>query len=173
MAILDSGRINASNIANQSFANLYNLINNRSNVPDPNDTTGRRKFVHVREPNLGRGFGRTGFPFIVVSRSNPKKGRSTASLTQSLMAYEFFIHIVCRDSDSDSKGNAIGSEQCALITDKIIKTLNNAENRKTLTNQRMPRLEFDVEPDEDEFEGKSVFISDFDIRFGESLTLTT
>ncbi len=171
--ILDSGRINASNIANQSFANLYNLINNRSNVPDPNDTTGRRKFVHVREPNKGRGFGRTGFPFIIVSRSKPKKGDSTADYTQSFMSYDFSIRVVCRDSDSDSQGNAIGSEQCALITDSIIKTLNNADKRKTLNDQRMPHLEFDVEPDEDEFEGKSVFISDFDIRFGEGLTLTT
>ncbi len=171
--ILDSGRINASNIANQSFANLYNLINNRSNVPDPNDTTGRRKFVHVREPNKGRGFGRTGFPFIIVRRTKPGKGKSTVSLTKSFMAYDFEIIVTCRDSDSDSKGDAIGSEQCAIITDNIITTLNNATNRKTLINQGMAKLEFDVEPDEDEFEGKSVFISEFDIRFEGNLTLTT
>ena len=169
--VISSGRINANTIASQSFANLYNLINNRSNVPDPNDTTGSRKFVFVRTPRIGRGSRL--FPFIVVSRTKPVKTGTMVSLTKSFMAFDTTIRIVCRDSDSDSDGDAKGSQQCEAITDSIIKTLNSAANRKTLINQRMANLEYNIDTDEDEFEGRRVFTSEFDIRFEETLLITS
>ena len=171
MAILDTARVNATNIQNQSFANLYNLLNNRSNVPNPVNSDGTTKFVYVRLPNIGRGF--KGFPFIVIHRSKISKTRTTVSLTKSFMSYDFTVQVFCQDEDSDSEGNAIGSAQCDLITDNIMKTLNNATNRKSLINNGMARLEYNVETDEDEFEGRRVFTSEFDIRFEETLLLTT
>jgi len=171
MVILDSARITKSNVQNQSFANLYNLINTRSNVPDPIDGTGNRKFVHVRLPRIGRNF--PGFPFIVMNRAGPSKGLSTVSLTKSFMSYDTSITIYTRDGDSDSQGNANGAEQNDNITDDIIETLNDATNRKTLIDQRMANLLFDIETDEDEFEGKRVFVTEFDIRFESTLLLTS
>ena len=171
MVILDSARITKSNVQNQSFANLYNLINNRSNVPDPIDNTGNRKFVHVRLPRVGRNF--PGFPFIVMNRAGPSKGLSTASLTQSLMSYDSSVTVYTRDGDSDSRGDANGAEQNDNITDNIIVTLNNSTNRQTLIDQRMANLLFDINTDEDEFEGKRVFITEFDIRFENTLLLTS
>ena len=171
MAIGESKRITSSTIASQSYANLYNLINSRTNIPLPTGLPSDHPFVHVREPRIGRGF--RGFPFIVLQRSKPTKGMSTASLTKSFMSYDFFLRVVCRDSDSDSSGIPVGSNQCEQITDDIISTLNSATNRKGLINNRMAKLEFNIDTDEDEFEGKSVFISEFDIRFNETLLTTS
>ena len=169
--IPNTARINASTIQNQSFANLYNLINNRSNVPDPNDSSGVRKFVHVRMPRIGRNY--TGFPFIVVPRIKPTKGSTTVSLTKSFMSYDSTILVVSQDKNSDSEGNANGAEQNNLITDSIIKTLNNATNQKEFINNGMSGMEYDIDADEDDFHGKMTFTTEFDIRFERSLTLTT
>ncbi|KKK98893.1 hypothetical protein LCGC14_2638170, partial [marine sediment metagenome] len=73
----------------------------------------------------------------------------------------------------DSSGIPNGAEQNETISNDIIETLNNAANRKTLINQRMANMEFNIDTDEDEFEGKSVFISEFDLRFESTLLLTT
>ncbi len=171
MTILESGNITASAIQNQSFANLYNLINSRSNVPDPIDSSGIRKFVHVRLPRIGRNF--VGFPFIVIQRIKPAKGRTTVSLTNSFMSYDIMITVYSQDKDSNENANPNGAEQCNLITDNITKTLNNADNRKTLIFQGMANLEYDIDTDVDEFEGRTVFTSEFDIRFEDTLTTTT
>ncbi len=171
MVILDSARIDASSIQNQSFANLYNLINNRSNVPDPADSTGNRKFVHVRMPRIGRNF--IGFPFIVIDRIKPTKGLSTASLTKSFMSYDTTITVYSQDKDSNENANPNGAEQCNQITDNIMKTLNSATNRKTLIDQRMANLEYNIDTDVEDFEGRTVFTSEFDVRFNETLLTTT
>ncbi|MAF50795.1 MAG: hypothetical protein CMH64_01765 [Nanoarchaeota archaeon] len=171
MAILDSSRVTASAIQNQAFANIYNLINNRSNVPDPADSTGVRKFVYVRLPNIGRG--NVGFPFVVVHRIKPSKSKNTLSVTKSFMSYDMTIAVYSQDSASDGIGNPNGAEQCNQITDNIQKTLNNATNRKALIMQGMAHLEYDIDTTEDDYNGRTVFISEFDIRFENTLLLTT
>ena len=171
MVIGNSARITKNIIASQSYANLYNLINNRTNIPLPSGLPINHNFVHVREPRIGRNF--NGFPFIVLQRSKPAKGSSTADLTKSFMSYDFFLRVVCKDSDSDGSGIPVGADQCETITNNIIATLNSATNRKSLINNRMANIEYDVETDEDEFEGKSVFISEFDIRFENTLLTTS
>lgn len=171
MAIGETGRITASTIASQSYANLFNLINNRDNVPLPDGLPSDHKFILTRDPRIGRNF--RGFPFIVLQRAKPTKGRSTASLTKSLMSYDFSLRVTCKDEDSDGTGIPTGINQCETITDNIIKTLNSASNRKSLIDNGMAKLEFNIETDEEDFKGEVVFVAEFDIRFNETLLLTT
>ncbi len=171
MSIDPSARITKSTIASQPYANLFNLVNNRANVPDPADSTGKRPFVFVRMPRRGRNF--PGFPFIVMQRTKSNKGTSTASLTKSFMSYDSFIIVYSQDKDSDGSGIPNGASQNETITNNIIETLNNAANRKTLINQRMANLEFNIDTDEDEFEGRTVFTSELDVRFENTLLTTS
>ena len=171
MVIGETKRITSSTIASQSYANLFNLINNRTNVPLPEGIPSDHPFVVVREPRIGRKF--RGFPFIIIQRSKPTKGKSTVSLTKSFMSYDFTLRVVTRDEDADGTGIPVGSEQCNTITDNIIKTLNDATNRKSLINHLMGKLEYDIDTDEEEFFGEEVFISEFDIRFENTLITTT
>lgn len=170
MTILDSGKVTPSNFVRQSYANIYNLINNRSNVSDPADSTGNRKLVYTRLPNAGRNW--ECFPFIVLKRTMPTKRKGVVSLTKSFVDFDFVIRVFTKDSNSDAEGNPEGSEQNEIITDNIIETLNNVINQKTLINQGMSGAEFDIDTDEDEFNGKTVFITEFDLRFENSLNLT-
>ena len=171
MPIASSAKITKSTIASQPYANLFNLINNRTNVPDPVDGSGKRPFVFVRMPRRGRNF--PGFPFIIMQRTKSTKGASTASLTKSFMSYDAFIQVYTQDKDSDSSGIPNGAEQNETISNNIILTLNNVANRKTLINQGMANLEFNIDTDEDEFEGRMVFVSEFDVRFEKTLLLTS
>jgi len=171
MAILDSGRLSSSTLIRQTFANLWNIINDTDNVPLPSGLPSNHKYVYRRLPKtLGRGF--NGYPFIVVSRSMPKKRPGTASLTKSFMDFEFSIRVFTRDKDSDSLGNPNGADQCDEITDAITTTLNDVDNRKSLLFNGMGNLEFDIDSDEDEIDDKTVFVSEFDIRFNNNLTAT-
>ena len=179
MVILDSGRINATTVANQSFANLYNLINNRSNVSDPlnpddTGTTFSRKFVHVRMPRVGRNFStNAGFPFIIVRNTRPVKGNTTADLSKVFRFYNHIIEVFANDESADGLGNPEGAETRNDIVDSIINTLDKPLNRKTLIDQGMAGLIYDIDLDDDfDVEGNTVFKAEFDIRFENNLTLT-
>jgi|TARA_R100000501_G_scaffold17331_1_gene32143 hypothetical protein len=168
--VLSSGRVNSTNLVRQSFANVYNLINTRSNVADPADSTGARKFVYVRMPNLGRAF--QGFPFVVVNRVMPMKRKGTTSLTKSIVDYNFTIMIYTQDSSSDSLGNPSGADQADTITDAVRETLDSASNRKTLITQGMSQIEYEVDSDVDELDGRTVFVTEFDVNFVNNLIQT-
>ncbi len=171
MTISGSGRVTATNIVSQSYANIYNLINNRTNVPDPADSSGIRKFIHQRIPHTGRNMLNRPFPFIVVQRQKPSQDTSVVSISKSFVNFNTVIIVFCQDKSSDSEGNPSGAEQCETITDDIIETLNNSTNRKTLISQGMAHLRYDVDiEDEEDFDGKTVFTSEFDIRFINNLT---
>ena len=174
MAIPDSTRIIKTKVATQPFANLFNLINNRTNVPDPNDTTGIRKFVHVRMPHIGNNFHNTsGFPFIVVRNSKPSKLRSTVGLTKTFRAYDMMIEVYSQDKESDSSGNPSGAETRNDIVDSIISTIDDPTNRRTLIDQGMANLNYDMDIDDvDDVEGKITFTAEFDIRFENNLIST-
>lgn len=180
MTILPSGRLTASTIAEQSHANIYNLINNRTNVQDPvkpddTGTTRSRKMVHVRFPDeTARNF--PGYPYVVVSRTRPAKRTASASLTKSMMDFDIFIGVYAQQGSHDSLGDPDASVQINEITDAIRTTLDSATNQKTLLDYGMGRIEYDVETEEDsDFEGrtKTMYISEFDLRFENNLTVTS
>ncbi len=182
MTILASGKLQASNIAEQSHANVYNLINNRSNVSDPvnlNDTgtTRTRKMVHVRFPDeTARNFAKkSGYPFIVVSRTKPRKRPGTISMTKSFMDLDIFIGVYAQQGSHDSLGDPDASVQVNKLTDSIRTTLDNVTNRKTLLSYGMERINYDVDTEEDsDFDGrnKTMYISEFDLRFENNLVTT-
>lgn len=167
----DSAKVTKSSITKQAYWNLYNLINNRSNVPDPNSSAGTRKFVYTRMPLTGRNF--AGFPFIVVSRAKPSQTRKMVSLTKSFIDFNFLVTVYTQDQISDSSGDPAGANQNELIADNIIVTLNNVSNRKSLISQGMAKLDWSVDTEEDEMQGKPVFMTEFDLNFALNLTATS
>ena len=169
MAISSSSAITYEKIYSQSHANLYNLINTRSNVSDPADSSGSRKFVYVREPrSLGRNF--AGYPVIIIPSFSVSQTGSSTDRTRALLTYEIDIRVWTQDKDSDSLGNPSGAEQLNQISDNIIKTLNNTTNRDLLRTRGMSNLEIvDSDFDYDEVEGKTLYIREFTITFSKRL----
>jgi len=159
-----SAKITYSNMVSQAYANLYNLINDRDNVPNPNDNSGTTKFVYYRIPKMGRNF--KGYPFIVISRTHLDKVNEVANYTKAAFDYKFTITVYCKDYGADSNGNPNAAETMETITDNIISTLNNPTNQHTLLYQGMGRLKYDVSADEIvDFDGNYVYTAEIELVF--------
>ncbi len=161
--VTETAKITASKVFSQPLWNIYNLINNRSNVPDPDDDTGARKFVYRRKPNFGRNF--KGFPFIIVRSTMPTSGTGTADRSKVMKNYDNMIEVYAQDTNSDATGDPAGAETRDQITDNISKTLDNPTNRKTLRGNGQSNIVYDYEADDEaELDGKTLFAGMFDLR---------
>ena len=150
-----SGTITTTNIFIQPHANLYNLLNNRSNVSDPNDSTGKRKFVYTREPNfMSRNF--AGFPFIIVPDPEYNQTDLMLSSTKSKTIDEFEVIIYGQDKVSDSFGDPSGRETVASISSSVLSTVNS--NASTLRSYKMKNRKVkNTDFDWGEVDGKNIF----------------
>lgn len=158
--------ITKSNVFTQVHANIYNLVNNRSNVPDPNDSTGARKFVYTREPNfMAKNF--KGFPLIVVQdEKHSQETNAVADGTKAFSIDELRIIVMAQDKVADSSGNPSGFDTLNTISDDILETLNNTTNASTLRNNGLKHHEFSsVDFEWGEIDGQPVFRREFILRF--------
>ena len=171
MAIGVSANVTKSNLFSQTYANLYNLINNRSNIPDPRGET-ERKFVYRRIPGTkARGF--AGYPFIIVMPASPQIGMLAVSNTKGDVSTDFSIEI--RSSDEISgKYAGMGAEWLDTISDNLMLTINSASNKRTMRGYRQARMNI-VTDDSDSFdaEGITIFVRRFTISFITRLTVSS
>lgn len=172
MAIATSIIITKDNYFTQIHANIFNLINNRSNVPDTADTTGNRKFIYVREPEFGRNF--AGFPFIIVPDPETNQANKTADGTKAFQDETFEIIVMTSDSVSDSDGNPTGAQQMRDIKTNILKTLNDKTNSQTLRNNGLRNKTFpSITIEWGDIQGKTIFRTEFNLRFNNQLRTIT
>ena len=172
MTINTSVAITKDNYFTQIHANIFNLINNRSNVPDTDDSTGNRKFVHVREPNyMSANFDKNaGFPFIVVSDPETSQANKTSDGTKAFQDESFEIIIMTQDKNSDETGDPTGAQQMRDIKTNIKKTLDSTTNSKTLRNNGLRNKTFpSITQEWGEIDGKKMFRTEFNLRFNNQL----
>lgn len=169
MEVPTSVAITKDNLFVQTHANIFNLINDRSNVPDPADSTGVRKFVYTREPNtMANNF--AGYPFIIVPYPEFSQDAKVADATKAFQSDEFTITIYTQDKASDGSGNPSGARQAADITTNIVKTLNNKSNSQTLRNNGLRNKSFTkVDFDWGELDQKRIFKRELTLRFANQL----
>lgn len=159
MVIPSTATVTKSNLFRQSHANIYNIINNRSNVVDPIDSSGDRKFVYNREPrNLGRNF--RGYPIVIVYPVDISQSGGTVSATKSFIEWIVTITVMSSDKSSDSSGNPVGAQYLDTISDDILEALNSeARTEPELMN-------IDSSPaDWAEIDGEMIFTREFTITF--------
>ena len=169
--VQESAIINASNIFIQVHSNIYNLINNRSNVPDPNDSTGNRKFVYTREPlKLGAGF--KGYPFILVpDPEDYNQSNKTADASKANTFDSITISIFAKDKNSDSDGDPVGRETVASITSNVVYTINS--NHASLRENGLKNIEIDSSDfDWLDEEGQAVFRRDLVLKSNQIRRIT-
>ena len=159
--VIVSANISKSNLTSQSFANLYNLLNNKTNVPDPIFTNSTRKFVYAREPDV-QNINSDGYPFIIIRPARITTRDYTFDAGSSWFDFEFEIEIRCTDRVRGKEGSgnyAIGIQYVDEITDGIIKTLNDKTNRLVLNAYGMGTFLIETEDvDVDDFEGDVVWV---------------
>ena len=157
--------ITKDNIFTQSHANVFNLINNRSNIPDPADESGLRKFVYTREPNF-KASNFEGFPLIVVQDKAHEQSEKIADNSKAMWLDQTTILVFAQDKTSDHYGDPSGFEQLNTISNYIVSTLNNRTNSfalraNGLRNKTFPSMDFEW----GEFDGKKIFTREFMLNF--------
>lgn len=176
MTINTSVAITKDNYFTQVHANIFNLLNNRSNVPDPADSTGNRKFVHTREPNyMSANFDRNaGFPFIVVPDPETSQDKKNADGTKAFQEESFEIIVMTQDKSSDETGDPTGAQQMRDIKTNIKKALDNKTNSQTLRNNGLRNKTYpSITQEWGEVDGKKMFRTEFNLRFSNQLRVIT
>ena len=169
MVITISALITKDNYFTQIHANIFNLINNRSNVPDPADSSGNRKFVYVREPNF-MSLNFDGFPFIIVPDPETSQENKTNDGSKAFQSESFEIIIMTSDKSSDSDGNPVGAQQMRDIKTNIKKTLDNLSNSRILRNNGLRNKTFpSITLDWGEADQKPIFRTEFNLKFSNQL----
>lgn len=166
----DSAALSRSNLYTQSFWNFFNLINNRSNVVDPTDASGNRKFVHAHDPLVdNRGF--PGYPYVFLNPARPSNGSLRMADDKS---GEVTCQILCevRSSDVSFRDNTAsdphgkGLTWLDQISDDIFETLNDQTNRSNLRINNIGFVELDVgNVDYVDVNGGIVYVREFTINF--------
>lgn len=167
MAIADSTTIAKTNLYSQAYANLYNLINTRTNIADPVDSNGVRKFIYRREPrNRAKGF--RGYPLIIlhpidISFDNPSFSKNIKDET-----FKFEIEIWSSD-DIDNYENR-GAEFVDTISNSLLTTL--TSNESTLVEYGMYNMDISSSPADTLQVGNSfLFTRIFSISFKNRMDL--
>jgi hypothetical protein len=161
MVIPSSAIIDYSKLFSQSHANIYNLINTRSNIADP---TGKdRKFIYTREPeDMATEF--DDYPIIIVENVDLNQANSSVDGNHCFVEYFLAIRVWTSDRTKTIQGNPSGSEQMNTISNDIIKTLN--ANRVILRSYGMKNFSVrNTETDWEEQNGAMIFRREFNLQF--------
>ena len=162
--------ITKSTLFSNAWANLYSIVNSRSNIRDPADGNGTRKFVYARIPNVKGS--NIDFPFIVLNQ--PKiltQTRPSTNMQRKFLSYVCELEVYTCDSlsGSASLGFPNGKAQSWLnqISDDIYKTFNSLSVRQTLKDARIENVNLqtnDMGVDTD-LKDNIVFIGKFTLSF--------
>lgn len=171
VAIADSGIVTKSNLITQSYANLYNLINTRTNVANPIDPSGTRKLVYEREPNE-KNYEFKGYPIIILRRPTLDPSEPSLDGKQKNISWEFEIEIRCSNKIRNWEG--YGAKWVDEITDDILETINDDTNKRALRAYGMEEPMPSVD-DQDEIDlGKdTLFVARITIPFSRVLGVSS
>ncbi len=159
----NSQAVTRINVFSQSYINVFNLLNLRTNIQDPLGNIERKMFYKKYPSVKGRGF--EGYPLIVLSPINSTPENRVFDTTRA----DNIIRIegeVVSSNRMDSKHSGKGAEYLDLISDDMFKTLMNASNKTTLRGYNMANLDLSFDPtDSEDRQGISVFVRSFTISF--------
>jgi|TARA_R100001530_G_scaffold2717_1_gene4360 hypothetical protein len=163
--IAQSATVDRTKLLSQSYANIYNLINTRSNIADPKGAS-KRTFVYTREPHVqGRGFSSELFPFIVLKKPMIDFSEFSVSETKSRVVGELVCEVYSSDEMSGyhkNKGNAYFNQ----IVDDLFETINNVTNKTTLRAYAEGGININTDDMDDiTFNNKTIFFGRFTISF--------
>lgn len=141
-------RLTYVNQFTQAWQNLKDLIDNRSNVPDPsmaNNSSSFRKFVYTRDPDV-KGAGFDEFPYIVLPPADVStSGKQTLDARHGPVGYSVALEVVTCDRNFGNRDGQ-GATDNDTIANEIFETLNDVTNRATLRSNGMVELRMTASP---------------------------
>ena len=166
-----SATVTKSNLFSQAYINLFNLINDRSNIPDPLGTT-QREMVYKKVPSVkGRGF--ENYPIIILSPANVTTSEKTLDNKHAKNTTEFKVEIISSNR-MPGQHNGKGAEYLDSLSDSLMALMNNESKLKILRVYFMNNAEISVD-DTDTItdEGISVFVRRFTLTFNTRMAVSS
>jgi len=159
--------ISKSNLFTESWTNIYNIINTRSNVADPTGSTSR-KFVYSRVPNIKANF--QGFPYIVLNQPSISMNRASVNAKRKNVIYALEIEVHTSDKFQNGSINGAGQTHLNQISDDLYETFNSSTIRSSLSalgieNINITTNNVDIDTEHEEI----VWIRGFTLNFNNKL----
>jgi hypothetical protein len=130
-------KIDSTNLISEPRNNVVALLSDKNNVSDPITSYSEyRKWIYSRDPDI-KSASFAGYPFIVINPTRiDTSGKANLDGSKRFVNWTIDIEIVSSDrgyGDNDGKGLIYND----AITDDILETFMNVDNRETLRSQGM------------------------------------
>jgi len=165
-----SAAISRTKLFSQAFHNIYNLINTRSNIPDPLGGSSRT-MVYKREPDA-KGGSFKGYPFIIIYPVNASLSKFTVGNKKAELVYEFDVEV--RSSNRMLRPHdGKGAEYLDEISDALYATLDSKTNKDTLREYGMYNLIVNTEStDVVDVYQERIYVRRFRVVFTQMMTVS-
>ena len=177
MAIAQTAVVTSSNLFTQSFANLFNLVNDKTKVPDVVDMRGSlstRQMVYSREPDVTN-MKFEGYPFLIIFPADIDFSEFNISGTKARMEQEFKIEIRCSDrirgKEGSGKADRKGLKYLDEMSDNFIKALLEDTTLGQYKMRNLIPISDGIEPIDDE-NGDLIWVRRFRIDLFDRITVS-
>jgi len=175
MTVVTSDSITRSGLFTQAYWNVFNLVNNRSNVVDPhtNGSSGKRSFVYSREPEVN-GLNFAGYPFIILHPVRVSQSRHTLGRTTAQVDWSVLIEVRNNDTFAREKPGidpvGRGLAQLDSVSDDVFETFNSETNKNTMETYGMYFVNPEVTSEDTiNLENETVYVREIELRFRNAL----
>ena len=175
MVVVTSDSILKSNLLTQAYWNVYNLVNTRSNVADPNPdgASGKRKFVYSREPKTSA-LSFKGYPFVIIHPAKTNFSRRNLARTFAQVDWEMIVEVrsadTFRSEDVATDPQGAGLSWLDGISDDVLEAFNSRTNKNTLETYGMYFVSPEVgSVDTIETENEVVYVREIRLGFRNAL----
>lgn len=162
-----------STIFSAPYSAVYDIINTRSNIADPRDVTGVRKFVYTSEP-FGKAIDVGDVPYIIVKF--PTIDQTTASINGKHKWITYSQSIIVRtvkDGSGASRPDA-GVNDMEAITDDLFETFNKYSTKTTFKSYLLTNVEIKlINNDSANINQQDIFENEFELTYGMRFNTST
>lgn len=167
--------ITKTTLESNSFQNIFDIINTRSNVNDPRDPNNEkiRDFVYDSDP-FEKNIGFNGYPYIFVSPPSLEQSKETCDGKHKLV--QWLHEVVVRTKRSGSSGGnvAIGRTDILAIGDDLMKTFNSMAVRQTLYNNGLKLVDLKkIESDTTVNENDEIYFAIYELRYEQRMQVSS
>ena len=163
--------ISSTNIESAAYANVFSVIDNRTNIVDPrqkgftNATTQKRPFVYDYDPFM-RSINHKDMPYNILLLPNPEYSKFSADGKTKFVTWKQTIIVRTTRAGASNQDTDIGRNDMLDICDDLQETFNSKSIRQTFLGNNMYEMNL-VKSDStfDVIENVEIYESTFELTY--------
>ena len=155
-------------------SNIYSVVNTRSNVSDPKDSSGGRVFVYKSDPFI-KSSNFNGFPYVVVEGPRISYPSKSVDGKKKSIEWKQAITVVTASDGALVNVNAdAGETNMNDILDDLNETFNDETVKQQLRNLRLYDMDLEVvNTDDTQIKDKTVHNSELELSYREVISVSS